>query len=170
MKGLKSVKTTYPNSWTRSSLNFKPCQSQQFQTYMNQIELAKSIATKAHEGQFRFDGVTAYIKHPEKVASILEGKSEEVIATAWLHDVLEDTTETAQSLKKQGVSDEVIEAVVCLTKQKDQGYTRYLEIVKANHIARRVKIADMLANLSDSPTKKQVQKYAKGLIDLLFDI
>ena len=59
-----------------------------------------------------------------KNESLLPTKALEVIATAWLHDVLEDTTETAQSLKKQGVSDEVIEAVVCLTKQKDQGYTR----------------------------------------------
>lgn len=36
----------------------------------DQIELAKKIAAECHADQFRFDGVTPYIKHPEKVAEI----------------------------------------------------------------------------------------------------
>jgi len=39
--------------------------------------------------------------------------------------------------------------------------------VKENEIARKVKVADMLHNLSDEPTKKQILKYAQGLVALL---
>ena len=57
----------------------------------NIIDIAKEIATNAHKGLFRRDGITPYITHPEAVAASLEGEHPDVIATAWLHDVLEDT-------------------------------------------------------------------------------
>ncbi|AHZ54605.1 HD domain protein (plasmid) [Bacillus thuringiensis serovar kurstaki] len=52
------------------------------------IKIAHEIAKKAHGGQVDKAGVD-YIKHPEAVASFVNTAEEK--ATAYLHDVLEDT-------------------------------------------------------------------------------
>ena len=125
--------------------------------------LASSIARKAHDGQFRRDGVTPYITHPEAVAKSLEGEHSDVIAAAWLHDVIEDTDTTFSDLKSAGIPIRVIEAVALLTRWDDQPYEDYLHFVAQDEIAKKVKIADIQHNLSDSPTAKQVEKYGKAL-------
>ena len=135
---------------------------------MNLIENAKRIASRAHSGQHRRDGYTPYINHPTAVAERLANEAPEVVATAWLHDVLEDTDENTESLREAGVPWAVIEAVQVLTKT-DEDYDWYLSRVKAHPIARKVKVADMLANLADSPTEKQIVKYARGLLFLAND-
>lgn len=140
---------------------------------MSLIEIAKKFATEKHEGQFRFDGVTPYIRHPEDVARrVASGRGEgmlldAMIATAWLHDVVEDQGVTQDDLLEIGVTPTVVRAVLVLTKKPGQDYMEYLEGVRANYMARKVKIADMLANLSDSPSRKQVKKYTEGLAFLL---
>jgi (p)ppGpp synthase/HD superfamily hydrolase len=133
---------------------------------MNIIETAKTIAHRAHAGQCRRDGVTPYINHPAAVAERLSSESPEIVATAWLHDVIEDTNETSRTLADAGMPPEVVAAVETLTKIRGVSYREYLAEVKANPIARKVKVADMLANLSDSPTEKQIVKYARGLLFL----
>jgi len=70
---------------------------------MSLIEIAKKIATNAHEGQTRKYTGEPYIKHPERVAARVEKaiigmknegchfvEPEILIASAWLHDVPED--------------------------------------------------------------------------------
>ena len=125
------------------------------------LQEIEEIATKAHEGQFRRDGVTPYIDHPRDVVSRCESSLEKM--TAWLHDVLEDTEHTLIDLAYLGVPREVTEAVLLLTKTKGQSYSTYLMGIKENSIARKVKIADMISNLSDTPTQRQIAKYAKGM-------
>lgn len=53
---------------------------------------AMDFATKAHEGQLRKYSKEPYIVHPAEVASIVRGvgHDEEMLAMAWLHDVVED--------------------------------------------------------------------------------
>jgi len=131
------------------------------------ITNAVNIARRAHTGQFRRNGITAYICHPERVADRLQDESPEVIATAWLHDVLEDTPQTAESLRAGGIPESVITAVVTLTKKEGEAYGAYLARVKANPIARKVKVADMLDNLRGEPNPKQIKKYAIGLFGLV---
>jgi len=129
-------------------------------------ELAEEIARRAHAGQFRRDGRTPYIAHPAGVAAKV-GNNEIRLAVAWLHDVLEDTAETPATLAAAGMTAEVIEAVLCLTKQPEDSYEVYLLGVLNNPLARAVKIADMLHNLSDHPTPKQIRKYAGALLQLV---
>lgn len=131
------------------------------------VPLAEHIARKAHATQFRRDGVTPYITHPEAVVKKLTAEVDYVRAAGWLHDVLEDTDVTQAALLHFGVPKPVVDAVVLLTKTGDCSYEAYLEGVRKNEIAKRVKIADMLHNLSDSPTRNQILKYARGLIMLL---
>lgn len=126
------------------------------------VEKAKEIAHRAHDTQFRRDGVTPYIRHPEAVAVRVQGDPI-AEATAWLHDVLEDTDWTEDALIAHKIPREVIDAVLVLTKQPRVSYSDYIDTIAKHPIARRVKIADMLANLGDSPTDRQILKYAKAL-------
>ena|GEM_PF-914818 len=126
------------------------------------VALGEGIARKAHEGHFRRDGVTPYITHPEALAKSLEGEDPNVIATAWLHDVLEDTTLTPDVLLDAGIPKEVVSAVSILTRTGEV-YAEYLGWIRQHDIARKVKIMDIRHNLSDSPTDKQVEKYTDAL-------
>lgn len=132
------------------------------------VELARAIATKAHDGQFRRDGVTPYIEHPAAVASRAP-QSQTSQAAAWLHDVLEDTDVSSQDLIAKGIPEGVVAAVEALTKQEGLSYEANLKRAAANELAKGVKVADMLSNLADSPTKNQIRKYARGLLLLLDD-
>lgn len=59
------------------------------------IEYAKELAYKFHEGQTRADGITPYIEHPKKVAELVEqyGGNNDTICVAWLHDIFEESGE-----------------------------------------------------------------------------
>lgn len=133
---------------------------------MNAVNEVKNIALLAHEGQYRRDGVTPYSKHLEDVARRVSGDPDAEMV-AWLHDILEDTKETDESLAAKGVPMHVRTAVYWLTKPEGFEYMRYLQHLKDHPLAKKVKIADMLSNLSDDPTDKQIKKYCKGLLFLL---
>ena len=120
----------------------------------------QELATIAHTGQYRRDGVTPYIEHPQAVAALLTGEKEQMVA--WLHDVIEDTDYTAQMLLDLGVDPSVVSAVEIMTHHDDEPYMVYIDRVAQNLLSRTVKLADIQANLSDSPTDRQIQKYARA--------
>lgn len=127
-----------------------------------QTDLAARIATKAHEGQTRWDKTTPYITHPQAVARALieEGYwDEEYVAAAWLHDVIEDTDVTENYLVAKGVNPWTVQAVMVLTKTDDVNYLDYILAVGGNDIARIVKIADIRHNMSDLKNGSMKQKY-----------
>lgn len=126
------------------------------------VKLAEEVATKAHEGQFRRGGVIPYIQHPKAVASRV-GNDIDAQVVAWLHDVIEDCDISQEDLKEKGFSDTQIHAIQLMTKSREIPYDEYLENIATSPLATKVKIADMISNLADSPTKKQLKKYAKGL-------
>jgi len=124
------------------------------------------IACDAHRGQFRRDGKTTYLDHV--VAVVIRVKPDDfAVNVAWLHDVLEDTAETIVSLHEKGVDPKVIDQVLILTHRNSEPYRDYLERVKKSPVATKVKIADMISNLADKPTERQIIKYANGLLYLL---
>jgi (p)ppGpp synthase/HD superfamily hydrolase len=128
-----------------------------------------AIATKAHAGQMRRDGVTPYINHPIAVASMLASLGYAGIYqhVALLHDVVEDTEITDSDLRQCGVSAITRECVAILTHPDGANYHQYLAEVKPNQIARVVKVADICCNLMDGPTEFQVIKYIGALKFLL---
>ena len=105
-------------------------------TEQSMVDLALSIARQAHEGQLDKAGV-AYIEHPIYVASQVD--TEEEKAVALLHDVIEDSSVSAEELLQAGLPETVVTAVQVLTKKKEQDYQTYLETVKKNPLARLVK-------------------------------
>jgi len=132
---------------------------------MEHNELCLRIATEAHDGQMRRGG-EPYINHPIRVANAFPVDSYRR-SIAYLHDVLEDCSEwTGKRLALEGVFPTVYVAVELLTKKPGQDYDDYLDDVREINAAREVKIADMLDNLTDSPTPKQVEKYKKGILYL----
>ncbi len=129
------------------------------------IQLAEQIATAAHADQYRRDGITPYITHPRAVAKRIKSDTEAQVV-AWLHDTIEDTHHTADSLQAAGIPARLIADVQLLTKDADTDYEQYLSRIATSARATKVKIADMLANLADQPTEDQVRKYASGLLTL----
>lgn len=126
------------------------------------MEEALSIALSAHRGQSDKAGVP-YITHPLRIMHRMV--SEEEMIVALLHDVVEDTEWTLQALRQKGFSDEIITAIDCLTKRQEEAYESYIERIKANPLARAVKIADLRDNMDISrlsdPTQKDLQRIEK---------
>ncbi len=69
---------------------------------MSIIIKAAALALRAHEGQKRKHTGFPYIYHPARVAGrvgILPGATEEMVAAAYLHDVLEDTAVSREEIE-----------------------------------------------------------------------
>jgi len=111
-----------------------------------QLLLAATVATRAHQGQKRKDG-TPYIAHPIRVAIRCEGKLEKTAAL--LHDVIEDTDVTYEELRELGFSQTIIDIVEKLTKRPGEKYADFIQRCAADAIATRVKLADIADNLED---------------------
>ena len=131
------------------------------------IEKALMIAWDAHKGQ-KDKGGRPYICHPITVASNLE-REDEIIA-ALLHDVVEDSGYTLQDLKAAGFPEEICQAVDQLTHKDGEDYFSYIRKIKANKIARSVKVQDLLHNSDASrltiiteADEKRIAKYRKAL-------
>lgn len=131
------------------------------------IATARNFAQMAHTGQFRRDNKTPYFQHVDGVARLVQPQKPDYIATAYLHDVIEDTSYSSMDLTKVGFPKIVVNAVLILTKFDHIFYEEYLKLIKMNAIARAVKIADMTYNLNDTPTDKQKKKYEEGIKFLL---
>jgi (p)ppGpp synthase/HD superfamily hydrolase len=131
---------------------------------MDMISLAESVARLAHYGQFRRDGVTPYIVHPESVVRRLDGNDEKIVG--WLHDVVEDTPVSESHLVDFGFPQYIVDAVSAVTKREGQDIEDYYKGIKANPLACKVKIADMLCNLSCNPNPQTAVKYVKALLFL----
>jgi len=93
---------------------------------------------------------------------------EQVVAI--LHDILEDTETKISDLRNIGCSEDIVDAVIVITKQGFQSYQEYLERVSNNTLATAVKIQDLRHNMDLTRLKKITDKdiernikYAKAL-------
>ena len=104
------------------------------------LERAILIAAQAHLGQ-RDKGGAPYILHPLRMMMRME--SEAAMMAAVLHDVVEDSDWTLEQLRGEGFSEEVLQAVDCLTNRDGETYDEFITRVRASAVARKVKIADL---------------------------
>jgi (p)ppGpp synthase/HD superfamily hydrolase len=109
------------------------------------VEDAVSIAARAHRGQKDKAGAP-YLLHPLRM--MLRMETEAAMMAAVLHDVVEDTEWTLDRLREAGFSEEVLEAVDCLTHREGESYQQFVERVRTNRIARQVKVADLEDNMN----------------------
>ena len=129
-----------------------------------QLKICKDVAISAHQGQMRQDGETPYIKHIEKVVEIV-GSDKYRQCIAWLHDVIEDNPlYTAERLIELGVDSNIVARVLVLTHINGT-YNDYIKLIKDTTLTdcRQIKVADICANLSDTPSKGQIKKYYNAL-------
>lgn len=135
--------------------------------FTNMLVTAEQIARKAHAQQFDKGGKD-YINHPLAVAAQLENPEEKIVAL--LHDIIEDTDVTPEDLRKAGLKEYLIEAVLIMTKTRDCSYDEYLKEVRHYEFTRPVKIADIRHNMDlsriQNPSQTdfdRVEKYKKAL-------
>jgi len=135
----------------------------------HQKALAIELAYIGHNDQYRRDGITPYIKHPSAVMEKVKKHGKICECVAILHDVCENNPEyTPQVLLNKGLDKEIVDSVTAITKVKGEDYfNTYLPRVKENVYAKIVKIADIIFNLNDDPTEKQLWKYSNALVFLL---
>lgn len=126
------------------------------------LEQALLIATKAHKGQVDKGG-SPYILHPLRVMFLCEKEEEKICAL--LHDVIEDTYVTLEDLRKEGFSEGIMEAVEALTRRDSESYDAFIDRLKYNAIASRVKLADLEDNMNLSrianPREQDYQRIEK---------
>ena len=138
------------------------------------LEDAIAIALEVHRGQVD-KAAEVYIQHPLRLMLGMTTEAERMVAV--LHDVVEDSEDTSlESLRKRGFPEEVVAAVDCVTRregesdQERETYEQFIERIKPNPLARRVKIADLRDNLRldriPNPQPKDVkrlERYRKAL-------
>lgn len=123
------------------------------------LEIAESIAKKAHKGQKRRDG-KPYITHPQAVAESFDEKFNwECKTIAWLHDVLEDTDVTSEDLIKEGIFRFIVDSVEVLSRKEGENYKDFILRCSKDYYALRVKMADLKHNMSDLKEGSMKDKY-----------
>jgi hypothetical protein len=112
------------------------------------IATARAIAERAYGDQVDAGGAPI-IDHVRRVARTTPRRSR---GLAWLHEVLEWTTVSEQSLLADGLTDDELRALRLLTRlpgeHTEAGYLRHLELLAhtggpAGTLAREVKRADL---------------------------
>lgn len=124
------------------------------------IEKAKLFATAAHGAvdQRRKYTNEPYIVHPAEVADLVSktvGVTDEMIAAAWLHDVVEDTPVSLTTIKfhfGQEVAD-LVDSLTDKSTPQDGNRAKRKEIDRmrlaaASAEAQTIKVADLISNTS----------------------
>jgi CYTH domain-containing protein/CHAD domain-containing protein len=121
------------------------------------ITRAADFAAARHTGQTRKDGTTPYINHLAEVASLVagtdQGSDAELVAAAFLHDVVEDEHATKNEIE-QLFGTRVLNIVQELTddvslSEDDRNRRQVEEIAKKSVEARLIKLADKISNLRE---------------------
>jgi GTP pyrophosphokinase len=150
---------------------------------VEKVEAAFNFARKSHNGQFRVSG-EPFILHPLNVAKILaeHNASYDIIITALLHDILEDTGINKETLREK-FGEDIAELVELLTKLKNINFSsdeqgqaenlRKLLLAMAQDVrVVLIKIADRLHNMRTlnylSPEKQK--KIAEETMEIYIPI
>lgn len=127
------------------------------------VILAREIALR-HHGDQRY-GDKPYGYHLEQVAAVLTRfglGTPELLAAAWLHDVIEDTGATAADLAIAGIPARVIALVEAVTDEpgatRDERKAKTYPKTAALRDAVAIKLADRIANVEAGG---KVTKYAR---------
>lgn len=124
---------------------------------------ASSLAAEFHKGQVDKAGAS-YYDHPRRVAESILNEwnfdknfdkldTEEAVfvlecaTVAMLHDVLEDTTCTEKDLREIGFSEDIIEGVKSVTRNKDESYGDFVKRAAKHKYGKIVKLYDLKDNL-----------------------
>lgn len=126
---------------------------------------------EAHTGQ-RDKAGYPYILHPLRLMFKMSSEMEMIVAV--LHDVVEDSATTISDLRNMGFSNEVLEAVDCLTQRDNESYDAFINRAQANPTAKKVKIADLEDNMDikrlgsiNDKSVERLRKYHRVWMELI---
>lgn len=135
--------------------------------YTKLTKQAMKVAFEAHKEQTDKAGLP-YIYHPICVAEKMDDEVSTCVAL--LHDVVEDSTVTFEELRELGFTEEMINVLTLLTHSDEEPYMRYIERIKENPIATKVKLADLAHNSDlsrldqiDEDAEKRYKKYCEAI-------
>ena len=110
--------------------------------------LATAIKIASHEFASVMDkGGNPYILHCLAVMDGVAHLGNKVMAAAVLHDIIEDTTWTADALKEHGFTDDVVWMVEVCTKRHNEDYLTYIGRVSCCPETKAIKLADLRHNM-----------------------
>ena len=112
--------------------------------YNELYDKALQIAVRAHKGQKDKAGHD-YILHPIRVSERCDDPRAKIVAL--LHDTIEDTNVTADYLREEGFTEEIVEAVLAVTRREGEEYDDYVRRAAQNELGRMVKRADLEDNM-----------------------
>lgn len=115
--------------------------------YTELVKIAMRLACSAHQGQYDKAGYP-YIHHPMHLAEQMGTELETVVAL--LHDVAEDTSVSFAEMQAYGIPEEAIRPLRLLCHEKDVPYEEYIDRMRHDPVALRVKRADLLHNLDST--------------------
>lgn len=123
-------------------------------TALHESAVAQAIATEAHRGQQDKLGID-YITHPARIAAGFDPITQRTEhCAAWLHDVIEDSSVTAEELLAQGVQNAVVEVVLLLTRRDGVASDEYYRRIAQHPVAVAVKRADIADNTLEWRTSR----------------
>lgn len=123
------------------------------------VNKAQLFASQAHAGQ-QYDG-GPYTKHLAAVAAVLTRygvTDEELLCAAWLHDTVEDTPISVESIEKlfgSRVSDLVWRVTNEEGRNRKERHAKTYGKIAANKDAVTLKLADRIANVEASLASEQ---------------
>ena len=141
------------------------------------LEDVKQTAQLVHMGQKRRDD-TPYISHPIAVYDITKHYYPDNIPAqllALLHDTLEDADKVGNvsrgeaekmiqaSIHDKKALEQINRALGLLTHDPAVPYSDYLQDALDDPIAGKVKISDLIHNLSHNPSPRQIEKYRTAI-------
>jgi (p)ppGpp synthase/HD superfamily hydrolase len=125
---------------------------------MSLILKAVRLAVSAHNGQFRKYSHRPYVEHPARVAArvaIHPDATEEMVAAAFLHDVLEDTPLNPEEITRE-TNTEVLAYVKWMTNRSkidhptaNRAERKRIDRERLAGAPRRVKIIKMIDRLDN---------------------
>lgn len=122
------------------------------------VGLAYDIAERAHQGVEYAPG-RRYIEHPIEVANLamIMGYPDEVVAGCLGHDIIEDTSETRDSLLEAGLPLIVVEGIEAVTYTGRDEIARVDKIdkAKAHVVGHVIKFCDSSRNFATSVNNPQ---------------
>jgi guanosine-3',5'-bis(diphosphate) 3'-pyrophosphohydrolase len=147
------------------------------------VTKAACFAAQAHTGQMRKGGAEApYVNHLAEVAAFVaeatEGRDADLVAAAWLHDVVEDCDIAREEIASRfgaEVADLVLEVTDDMSLPKEQRRQRQIETVATKSPrARLLKLADKTSNVTavvESPpadwSQEELEDYLRWAVSVV---
>lgn len=152
------------------------------------VVLALEIAKKYHQGQYRADG-SPYAVHPIRVALLCleyEDPTPDVLITALLHDILEETSITEAEIAST-FGEPVVSYIRAVTSRRSDTETpedrkrrkleKWRSLMNEKHDVRIVKVFDNLDNMicwkfidPKSPKAKKISRWLMQARDLFLPL